>query len=128
MSLSEKQINAVIALDGPQRYRHFIKQVADRDEVWGLYKEGWALAATSEGEQVFPVWPAEEYAALSARDDWAGYEPSSITLEDFMEELLPMLERDGVLPGIFYTPTDKGVTPGIDQLTEDLRRELENYG
>lgn len=44
-----------------------------------------------------------------------------------MGELLPNLKDDGVLPGIFYTPSDNGVTPTVDQLLADLNEELENY-
>lgn len=127
MTLSQKQIEAVIRLSGPERYNHFIKQVADSEEVWGLYKDGWALAAMSDGTEVFPFWPAKEYAALCAQNEWAGYEPHMIDLENLIEELLPMIERDGVLPGVFYTPANKGVTPSISQLLEDLQRELQWY-
>lgn len=127
MKLHPKQIEAVVALSGPERYSHFIKQTADSKEVWGLYKDGWAMAATDDGEPVFPLWPAEEYAAMSARNEWAGYESSSIALEDLIGELLPMLERDGVLPGIFFTPAEKGVTPKVSRLLEDLHHELSRY-
>lgn len=127
MKLHPKQIEAVIALPGSERYSHFIKQAADLNEVWGLYKDGWAMAETDDGEPVFPLWPAAEYAALSARSEWAGYETSSIALEDLIGELLPMLERDGIVPGIFFTPKEKGVTPEVSRLLEDLRDELSRY-
>jgi hypothetical protein len=42
MKLHPKQIEAVVALPGSERYSHFIKQVADSREVWGLFKDGWA--------------------------------------------------------------------------------------
>lgn len=113
-------------LPGRERYSHFIKQVADSEKVWGLYKDGWALAATAEGIEVFPVWPAREYAELCARDAWAHFEPSEFALEEFMTELLPKLDAKGMLPGIFYTPGDRGVTPEISRLLSDLEKELEN--
>ena len=127
MKLNQKQINSVIALPGPKRYEHFVKVVCDWEEVWGLYSDGWALAITDDGQQVFPLWPAKEYAALCANKDWQGYSPESFSLEDFMSELLPNLKSDGVLPGVFYTSSDRGVTPPIDQLQADLNKELENY-
>lgn len=73
------------------------------------------------------MWPAEEYAALCAKDEWEEYEPSSIDLNDFIEELLPNLKNDGVLVGVFYTPNDKGITPDIDQIVNDINKELEKY-
>lgn len=127
MKISQKQIESMIALSGPKRYEHFVKVVADWEEVWGLYQDGWALAETDDGQKVFPVWPAKEYAALCAKKEWAGYEPESFSLADFMDELLPNLKNDGVLLGVFYTPLDKGVTPTVDLMLEDLNQELENY-
>ena len=41
-----------------------------------------------------------------------------------MSDLLPQLEEDGVLPGIFYTPGDRGLTPTAYMLRVDLEREL----
>ena len=127
MKLRKEQIEAVLALDGPKRYEHFIKQVADKQVVWGLYQEGWALAQTSEGQQVFPLWPSEEYAALCARDNWEGYRPKSFSLDDLLDELLPRFVEDGTLPAIFFTPQKRGVTPSIEQLRADLEDELGKY-
>lgn len=127
MKLSENQIESVKALAGPERYEHFVKVVVDREEVWGLYHDGWALASTRDGQKAFPVWPAEEYAALCVGAEWAGYEPTSFSLAEFMDELLPGLKRDSISVDVFHTPSDKGVTPTIDQLLEDLNQELENY-
>ena len=127
MKINEKQIEAVISLPGHQRYEYFIKTVVDWESVWGLYQDGWALASTNDGEQVFPLWPTGEYAALCENEVWSGYAPVSIPLDEMMGELLPSLKSNGVLPGVFYTPTDMGTTPSVKQLTEDLQSELEKY-
>lgn len=127
MNINQKQIDAVTALTGQKRYEHFIKTVVDWEEVWGLYQDGWALAATDDEKPVFPLWPAKEYAQLCAQKEWQGYVPESFDLDDFINELLPNLREDGVLPGIFYTPSDNGVTPRVDQILADLNSELEKY-
>ena len=124
---SSKEIEAVLKLPGPKRYSHFVKVVADWEEAWGLYDDGWAMAGGEEGVLVFPIWPAREYAELCATGVWENYTPESIPLKDLLEELLPKLKEDGVLPGVFYTPSDKGVLPLADQLLEDLRTECEKY-
>ncbi|MFO1217587.1 MAG: DUF2750 domain-containing protein [Burkholderiaceae bacterium] len=125
--MNPKQIDAVLALPGIKRFEHFIKVIADRQEVWGLYQDGWALAAADDGTTVFPLWPAREYAQICAAREWSGYEPRSISLSDFREALLPKLKLDGVLPGVFFTPTSKGVTPSVDDLKSALEAELQNY-
>ena len=127
MKVSPKQLEAVLALPGIKRFEHFIKVIADWQEVWGLYQDGWALAAADDGTTVFPLWPAKEYAQVCAANEWTGYEPRSISLSDFTEVLLPKLKLDGVLPGVFFTPTSKGVTPSVDELKSALEAELQNY-
>jgi hypothetical protein len=126
---SDKEIQAVLRLDGPDRFRHFIKQVVDFEEAWGLWSDGWALMANSDGAPVFPLWPAREYAELSRIDDWAEYEPRRISLADLLNDLLPGFQERGVLPGVFPIPTGKGVTPTANELASALRAsDLESYG
>lgn len=127
MKVSPKQMEVVFALPGIKRFEHFIKVIADWQEVWGLYQDGWALAAADDGTTVFPLWPAMEYARVCAANEWTGYEPRSISLSDFTGVLLPKLKLDGVLPGVFFTPTSKGVTPSVDDLMSALEAELQNY-
>lgn len=127
MKVSQKQLEAVVALPGPERHRHFVKKVADSQEVWGLFQNGWALAAADDGTTVFPLWPAREYAELCAAREWTGFAPRAIGLDELMSELLPKLKHDGVLPGIFFTPANRGVTPSVDELKAALDAELQNY-
>lgn len=127
MKVSPKQMEAVFALPSVRRFEHFIKVVADSQEVWGLHQDGWALAGTTDGTTVFPLWPAREYAQVCAANEWKGYVPRSISLSDFMEVLLPKLKFDGVLPGVFFTPSSKGVTPSVEELTLALEAELRKY-
>lgn len=127
MSLSTEQFSAIISLPGAERYQHFVKVVADREEVWGLYKEGWALSETEGQRRVFPVWPRREYAEACAEGDWRMYEPSSISVYEFLDECVPKLVEDGVEIGVFYTPANKGVIPPLDQVVSDIKLELDKY-
>lgn len=127
MKVNSKQLAAVVALPGNKRYEHFIKVVTDNEQIWGLYNDGWALAADDNGTTVFPMWPAKEYAEICTEKEWAGYQPKAFSLDDLFNELLPKLKRDGVLPGVFFTPNSKGLTPPIEQLKHDINNELKNY-
>ena len=127
IKLGAQQLAAVVTLPGPERYEYFIKRVADAQEVWGLYQDGWALAKTDDGTLVFPMWPASDYASLCAEYEWDGYDAQAFSIEELLEDLLPQLEQDRVLPGIFYTPGDKGITPTLDERRSDLVRELGRY-
>jgi len=44
-----------------------------------------------------------------------------------MEDLFPKLKKDGVLPGVFFKPEGKGMTPGVDELNVVLDGELQKY-
>jgi len=127
MKMSPRQMEAILALPGEKRFEHFIKVIADWQEVWGLYENGWALASGDVGVTVFPLWPAREYALACAANEWAGYEPRAISLKAFREVLLPKLKQDGVLPGVFFTPDSKGVTPSVEELNLALDAELQKY-
>lgn len=124
MKINEKKLEAVLVLSGPKRYSHFIKVSADQRKVWGLWNEGWAMAASHENQQVFPLWPAKEYADCCALDVWSGYEAREIDLDRLFEELLPDFEETGILVGVFPTPNNMGVTPDLKQMEADLRNEL----
>jgi len=125
---SEKEIAAVVRLDGPSRLRHFVKRVADSEAAWSLWNDGWALMENNDGTPVFPLWPAPEYAELLRSGDWAQYEVRKIPLSDLLDELLPNLKLRGVLPGVFPTLQGKGVTPTPEELASHIREELEKYG
>ena len=127
MKVTPQQVQSVLALPGPERFEHFVKTVADWQQVWGLYDEGWALAATDQGTPVFPLWPAREYAVACAAKEWSTHEPKLIELREFMDVLLPQLKADGVLPGVFFTPSTNGLTPTVDELVAALELELQNY-
>lgn len=123
-----QEMQAVLGLPGAQRYERFVKQVADWEEAWGLFKNGWALAARDANEiRVFPLWPSKEYAKACAKGSWEGFEPKSIALDDLLNVLLPKLRRDDTLVGVFYTPEGKGVTCQPADLAEDLGRESAEY-
>jgi hypothetical protein len=127
MKVSPKQVEAVSKLPAPKRYSHFIKVVADWRQVWGLYDDGWAMSETDDGQMVFPLWPAKEYAEACAVGGWSAYKARPIDLDDFVNGLLPKLKETGVLPGVFYTLDQGSVDASIEQIFKDLNEELSKY-
>ncbi|MEN6316564.1 MAG: DUF2750 domain-containing protein [Clostridiaceae bacterium] len=125
--MNNKEIESVSKLSGSKRYEYFIKKVADFEEVWGLYDNGWAVGESSDGNINIPFWPKKEFAQLCSKEAWTGYLPKRITLEDFMNNWLPGMNRDNRKPAIFYTEEDKGVVIEITRLLNDLEEELMKY-
>ena len=126
--IDTEQVKTVVRLPAPQRYEYFVKRVAATATVWGLYRNGWALAEKDDGTLVFAMWPDREFAQLCAEFEWEGYEPQAFALDDLLGELLPQLQQDGLVPGVFRTPGSKGVMPTPGLLRVDLEDELRSLG
>ena len=124
MAIDTRQLQAVVMLPGPQRYDYFIQRVAETGVVWSLYRQGWALAKKEDGTLVFPLWPDSEFAQVCADYEWTGYAPQSFALDELLGELLPQLEQDGIVTGVFYTPGARDVMPTAGLLRTDLNDEL----
>jgi hypothetical protein len=120
MPIDAEQLKTVVRLPAPQRYAYFVERVTEAREVWGLYRDGWALAKKDDGTLVFAMWPDREFAQLCAEFEWEGYEPHAFGLAELLDELLPQLQEDGLVPGIFRTPGSKGVMPTPGLLRVDL--------
>lgn len=108
MQLSDFELATVLAMPGPERYEYFVKQVAGGGKVWGLYRDGWALAGAGQ-QQVLPLWPNEQFAEMCAAGPWEGHLPASFSVQELLDVVLPKLAESALVPGIFYTPTDQGV-------------------
>ena len=121
---SHKELQAVAALDGPQRYAHTVKRAADGALLWGLYDGGWVSSADETGEPAFPVWPRSEYAALCAVDAWAGSTPRQIPVHDFLEEIVPNLVEGGSKVAVFATAAGSVMLVPAEQFARDLIDEL----
>ncbi len=68
-TISDAEFAAVCALPAAERYAHFVKQVADGEEVWSLRNaDGWVLSGNEAGDELVPVWPHARYAEACAID------------------------------------------------------------
>jgi hypothetical protein len=107
-----------------ERYRQFLETAASEHKVYGLWRDGWALAKDEEGGLVFPLWPGEEAAKMGAVGPWKGFEPEEIPVEDLLDQLLPQLARDKVSPSVFPLPGKSEPAPSIAKLISDLEGVL----
>lgn len=51
--MNQKELDSIIKQPPNIRYEYFIKKVADYEEVWGLYDDGWATAQDDDGNMLF---------------------------------------------------------------------------
>ena len=128
--ISDAEFRGVTALTGPERYSHFVRQVADFQEIWSLRTaDGWVSMGDDAGARSIPVWPHRRYAEVFATGDWSDAEPTSIEMEVWMERWLPGMAGDGVGVAVFPVVAQKvhGVVVPPEQLQRDLEQELEQY-
>ena len=125
---SEQEIAAVSALPGPERYSHFVRRVADWEEVWGLKNEdGWVLVEHSDGRRAMPLWPHPRYAEVMTVEAWPTCKPAEIALSDFLESWLPRMSRDGLYAAVLPTPILEGIVVEALRLRNDLEEECGRY-
>ncbi|WP_185247214.1 DUF2750 domain-containing protein [Chryseobacterium bernardetii] len=110
-----------------ERYNYFIRKVADFEELWGLSDNGCALLGDNDGNRVLPLWPEKEFAELCAVDQWQGYKPEVIELDNFIEKWIPGMLNDKTSINVFSTPNAKGTVILPNDLYSDLQDELEQY-
>ncbi len=120
--INKKVVN-VINLPAAERYSYFIRKIADFEEVWGLYDNGWALLE-NDGNRLLAFWPECEFAELCALNTWKNYTPRRINLEDFIEKWLEGMKKDKTGAAIFYTPQEKGIVVSAQQLLDDLKKQV----
>jgi hypothetical protein len=124
----DKEFESVLSLSGSERYRYFVKKVADWEAIWSLRtQEGWILAGDDQGNELVPVWPHERFAVACATGNWSDSEPVRIEISTYLERWIPGMVRDRRLVAIFPTPSDKGVVVTPERLRQDLEAELSLY-
>ncbi|QTD40858.1 DUF2750 domain-containing protein [Sporosarcina sp. Te-1] len=124
--MNNKELEVVSKLPASKRYEYFIKKVADFEEVWALFDDGWAVSEDDNGNTLIPFWPKKEFATLCAVEEWKNYKAEQIDLSEFMQTWLPGMKTDGIKPSIFLNNEDSVVIE-IDNLVLDLQEELEKY-
>jgi hypothetical protein len=125
--LRQKEKEHVLALEAPKRYEHFIKKIADTEIVWGLFDDGWALLADDGGKKLFPFWPHKEYADMFKDVEWLKYKPKEIPVNEYIDVLLPKLNKEGVQCAIFPVKGKGGISVAPDKVIADLKEELSKY-
>lgn len=124
-----KKMAAVSALTPADRYKYFIKEILKAGMVYALCMNNrWAVLPMPNGSTAFLLWPASAYAEEyrlkldhnNNKENWHESEPRFIYLTELMETLLPQLKQDRILPGVFFTTFEYGVTPAVDDFSQEV--------
>ncbi|MFY9821478.1 MAG: DUF2750 domain-containing protein [Thermoanaerobaculia bacterium] len=119
----EEELRSLQALPAADRAVQLIQLVADWEEAWGLMDDrGWVVAKETDA---FPLWPHPDLARACARNNWEDAEPAAIPLDELLEDLLPLLQEDGLRTALFPTPDDPGILLAAAELGRRLEAELD---
>jgi hypothetical protein len=115
----------LLALPERERLTALLQGIADGEEAWGLRREdGWVLDR-AEDPPAFPLWPHPDLAGAWAVGERADAEPAAIPLGELLEDLLPLLEEDGLAVSAFPVPEGRGLALPAARFRAELEAELE---
>lgn len=126
--LSEKEISSVLRLIPLDRYKYFLKRVADTERMYTLVSGNNEYALSEvENNYLFSVWPFKEYTLLSAVGEWEDYQVKEITLEEFEDEVIDLIEQNNYLINVFSVDSKAGFVVNLMEFARDLSEELKKY-
>ena len=105
----------------------FYRQVASTGELWTIQDEGgFPAPMTPSGQRSQPFWSSlrRVETIIKRVPAYKGFQPVKMTWEEFRDEWLPELARDGMLVGVNWSGAR---AKGYDVEPEAVRRNVEHY-
>jgi hypothetical protein len=128
MFVHPKEIERVSMLSPKERYIYFLKRVADSEEFYSLKNnENEFIISELEGNLLFPMWSAKEFAKNCLVDGWENHKIISLNLDDLEEEIFDLIAKEKYLLNIFPVKEKTGFIVDLDEFARDLSNELKNY-
>lgn len=123
-----KEIEKVVSLEPLERYKYFIKKIADREFLFTLINENGEYATSFvDDNELFPLWSDKDYVELCKVNGWENYSIKEISLEDLGGDLINLIAQSNYLLNIFPVYDKTGFIVDLAEFTRDLSQELENY-
>ncbi|MDC6384635.1 DUF2750 domain-containing protein [Flagellimonas taeanensis] len=128
MKLNIKEIETVSNLESFARYKYFLKKIADFEEFWTIVDKNGEIALSEiEDDTLMSFWTAEDFIKSNLFGNWEKYNPFKVTLDDFEDTLIPLIENNNYLLNIFPVDGKSGFVVNLDEFIRDLNNELEQY-
>lgn len=121
------EIEKVIKLTPIDRYKYFIKRIADKEILFTLELDDKIITSNINNKTLIPLWNATEYVKLCQVEGWENSKIKQITLEQFENEIIDLIEENDYLINIFPVGGKTGFVVDINEFVRDLNDELNNY-
>jgi hypothetical protein len=117
-----------------EQHESFLNQVCKTETVWALEKEDGFATSTSlnyeddndEPVEVLCFWSEKAFADSCAKDNWQGYTPVEIPLDDFIENWCIGMANDLIMAGTNFDADLVGHEIDPLELIIELSEELKN--
>lgn len=127
--ISDKELESVSSMGAFDRYRYFIKRIADSSTLWVLKnKHGEYALSEVENNVLLSVWSAKDYIQSCLKGVWENYIPTCLDIDEFNSMLIPFISEKGYLIDVFPVNNKAGFVVTLNEFVHDLNIELSNYG
>ncbi len=124
--MNPKEIENVIALIPFERYKYFIKKVADWEVFFTLVDENSEyILSELDNHLLFPLWSDKEYVELCKINGWEKYEVMELNLDDLENEIIDFVVEKNCLLNVFPVYNRTGFVVNVQEFSRDLREELD---
>lgn len=128
MRSNKREIESVSKLQPFERYRYFMKKVADFEELWVVVDNNGNIGLSNlDNKTLVPMWPKKAYIESCLIGNWKNHKPLKITLDDFEETIISVISENNYLINIFPLDNKTGFVVNLDEFIRDLNEELEWY-
>jgi hypothetical protein len=118
-----KKLEGVASLSGNDRFGYFVRKVADFEELWGLFKDGWAMGKDDDGRVALLFWPEQAFAEEYAKGEFVNHKPKKIALDHFIKNWIPGMIKDNFQAAVFPTNVGQAVFVSPDFLLQAIVEE-----
>lgn len=126
--MNQKEYDNVINLKPFERYKYFIKKVADFEELWTIinFNGDYALSDVEDNVMI-SFWPKSEFIKSNLTNGWEDCKPKRLTLDDLENEIFDLIDSNNFLINIFPVNGKSGFIVDLNEFARDLSDELKNY-
>lgn len=124
MKIYENEIKEISSLEPNERYNYFIKNVANIETMYTLYKDGKFVLTCINNNKLLPLWSAKEFAENYRNIRWDDAIVQEISLDYFEDNLS---EFEDFLFNIFPVTDKTGFVVTLDEFVRDLTEEFNRY-
>src|SRR5258708_3974697 len=124
MKITYQEILNVSKLAPIERYKYFIKRAVDFEKLYSLKNStgDWAITEV-DNHKLFSLWSSKEFAEQCLIGLWKDYNIVEITLEDFVDNIVPQIELNNYLLNVFSVQNKSGFIVELDEFIKDFQEE-----